>query len=286
MVSTSKSWCFTINNPVIGDEWDIDQLRESCVYLVVGREVGESGTPHFQGFCVLSTPKSLRQIKQILPRAHLEPRRGTVKQAADYCKKDGVIFCEYGELPKSGAEKTKEMWRDVIDKAERGDLVSIKEDYPSVYFRYLEKIRSMAAPQMEIISELENEWWWGPTGTGKSKKLWRDFPVHYAKQLNKWWDGYNGEDVVAIEEWAPKNECTASSLKIWADRYPFPAEVKGGKLNRIRPKKIIVLSNYSPEQCFAQVEDLEPIRRRFNVIHFPNCVYVGRHEGVLDDILI
>lgn len=276
MVNQAKGWCFTINNPTESDAFELD-LLSTCVlaqYLVYGRERGEQGTEHFQGYVIMNSPKSLNQMKQVLSRAHLESRRGTHKQASDYCKKDGDFF-EYGELPISAAEKTKEMWKNIIQWAEEGDLDKIKEEYPAMYLRYLERLRSLARPTASILPELQNEWWYGPTGTGKSRKLWRDFPVHYAKQLNKWWDGYNGEEVVAIEEWAPKNECTASSLKIWADRYPFPAEIKGGKLNRIRPVKIIVLSNYSPEQCFTQVEDLEPIRRRFRVIHFPNCRFTS-----------
>lgn len=95
------------------------------------------------------------------------------------------------------------------------------------------------------------------------------YPDHYAKELNKWWDGYEGQDVVAIEEWCPKNECTASFLKIWADRYPFPAQIKGGSLRQIRPKKVIVLSNYEMEQCFLSTEDLDPMKRRFKVVRFP-----------------
>lgn len=267
-MSRSNSWCFTINNPTEADAQQLVDLKPYVKYCVVGRETGESGTPHYQGYIVFVSPRTVGGVKTLLPRAHLEPRKGTHRQAADYCKKDGD-YEEWGELPISAAESSKEMWSSIIKNAEAGDLDKIKEDYPAMYLRYLEKLRSLARPSVAILPELQNEWWWGPTGTGKSRSLWRSYPVHYAKQLNKWWDGYDGEEVVAIEEWAPKNECTASLLKIWADRYPFPAEIKGGKLNRIRPKKLIVLSNYSPEQCFTQVEDLEPIKRRFKVIHFP-----------------
>lgn len=279
MPSGSKSWCFTINNPCWTDDCDVDALKADAEYLVIGKEVGEQGTPHYQGFVILNSVKTLAGMKRLLPRAHLESRRGTAKQAADYCKKDGDIHVEHGELPQSAAEKTKDMWKQLIAWAEAGEMDKIKDEHPAIYLRYLEKFRSLGRPPMAILPQLENEWWYGPTGTGKSRKLWRDHPVHYAKQLNKWWDGYDGEEVVAIEEWAPKNECTASLLKIWADRYPFPAEVKGEKLNRIRPKKLIVLSNYSIEQCFTNVEDLEPIKRRFAVIHFPPVTrFFGREE--------
>lgn len=39
-------------------------------------------------------------------------------------------------------------------------------------------------------------------------------------------------------------------LKIWIRRYPFLAEVKCSSM-QIRPKKIIVISNFKVEQIFA-----------------------------------
>jgi len=43
----------------------------------------------------------------------------------------------------------------------------------------------------------------------------------------------------------------------------------------IRPQKIIVLSNYTIEQCFNRREDYEPLSRRFKVIQFPE----GKQEA-------
>lgn len=125
-----------------------------------------------------------------------------------------------------------------------------------------------------ILSELEHEWWYGPSGTGKSKRAWEEFPGHYQKELNKWWCSYAGEDVVVIEEWSPKNECTASALKIWADRYPFTGQIKGGSMTKIRPRKIIVTSNYSIEQCFPNAEDQGPLKRRFKQVYFPDLSFI------------
>ena len=58
---------------------------------------------------------------------------------------------------------------------------------------------------------------------------------------NKWWCNYTGQDTVVIEEADPKNmEHLADRLKVWADRYPFPGEIKGGRIEGIRPLKVIV----------------------------------------------
>jgi len=269
-MSKSRGFCFTINNPTVLDDLELEALRavDTVVYLVWGKEVGEEGTAHYQGYVRFQHPVSFGRVKNLLTRAHIEVQRGSCKQAADYCKKDGD-FSEYGELPKSAGSSSKEMWRKVITWGEAGEIDKIKEEYPHVYFLHRPKILTLRLGRPAILSELINEWWVGPTGTGKSRKLWAEYPDHFPKGLNKWWDGYNGESVVGIEEMTPgAGQFLAHYLKIWSDRYPFSPEIKGASLNRIRPEKIIVLSNYQIEECFESEQDRLPLRRRFKVVNF------------------
>lgn len=263
----SRGFCFTLNNPTGWDESFFDYLVANAQYVIRGIETGQSGTPHWQGYVYFKDKKSFDQVRDLIPGAHIEKQRGTFDQAIDYCKKDGN-FQEWGDRP-SGPSGQKNQWKEVLRLAKSGQLEEIENRYPAIFIRYHSKLCSLYKPEHPIILQvLQNEWWVGATGTGKSRTLWDQHPLHFQKPLNKWWDGYAGEEVVAIEEWAPKNEVTASFLKIWADRYPFTAEIKGGTLTRIRPKKIIVLSNYTPEQCFSNEEDLLPIKRRFKIVHF------------------
>jgi len=271
----SRAWVFTWNNYTDDTTDLIDQhfLNDAVRYVVYGRETGDSGTPHLQGYIEYESQRTRQQVAKKLPGAYVAIRRGTAAQAADYCKK-GNEFIEYGEISDSADDKkakAKEAYGMIVKKAEEGDLGWVKENYPKVYLQWKPRLEDICIPNTAIIDgDLQNEWWVGATGTGKSKRLWTEYPAHYQKELNKWWCGYRGEEVVAIEEWSPKNECTGSQLKIWADRYPFTGQIKGGSLKKIRPKKIIVLSNYTIEECFPAKEDHLPLKRRFKVTMFYN----------------
>lgn len=271
-MSKSRGWCFTINNPTGWDAADIEKLKEAADYVIYGVETGESGTPHWQGYCRFKHPTTFRRVQQLIPRSHLELQRGTCRQAIEYCKKDGD-FHEWGEPPRAIAtngQRTKEMWTNVIEWSESGDLERIKSEYPHVYFLHFAKIQLLRNRSGGILpGDLSNEWWVGATGTGKSRNLWRLYPDHYQKPLNKWWDGFADEDVVALEEMDPDHgKYLGHFIKIWADRYPFNAEVKGASIKKIRPKKIIVLSNYTIDECFERCQDRDPIKRRFKTINF------------------
>lgn len=277
----TKGYVWTINNPTLGDLLDIEALKLHATYFVFGREQGNGGTNHLQGYALFMVPKTRSSVSAILKRAFIERQRGTNEQAAEYCKKDGD-YEEFGTLPvrhDGGGRTQREQWKLIVELSERGELGRIRDEFPGIYFRSFDRIRSLRIRSGDILNgELEHEWWYGPSGTGKSKQLWAEYPNHFQKELNKWWCAYEGQEVVAIEEWSPKNECTGSQLKIWADRYPFTGQVKGGSLCKIRPRKIIVLSNYTIDQCFPLSEDSEPLKRRFKVVHFPSIFSPTREQ--------
>lgn len=278
VTSKYRAWCFTLNNY---NDADIKHIKEVVAlhsrYVVFGKEIAPgTGTPHLQGYVYFHNQRQRKAVSRMLPRARLEVANGTAQQSRVYCTKDGDYW-EHGEIPMEaslarakGGEGQKARYAKTIELAEQGKLEQIKRDEPLIYLLHGPRLESLHAPNhMPMDGNLLHEWWVGTTGTGKSSLLWELYPNHFPKKLNKWWDGYRHQEVVAIEEWAPKNECTASSLKEWADRFPFTGEIKGGTLQRLRPKKIIVLSNYTPQQCFLASEDMEPILRRFTVMYFP-----------------
>lgn len=266
----SLAWCYTINNPTESDEQDVVALVDQCRYHIVGREKGEEGTPHLQGYAYMKVVSRLSKMSKLLPRAHIEKAKGNPEQNREYCSKQGD-FCESGIIPMSQKRKGelgKAYWDDVRKKAKLGQFEEIDS---AVYLRYHRSIHAIAkdhAPMPADAEDTTGVWYYGPSGTGKSRTARERYPGLFLKTCNKWWDGYNGEPYVLIEDFDKKHgESLCYFLKIWADRYAFPAEIKGGKIN-LRPQKIIVTSNYHPSEIWTDEKDLQPILRRFVIKEF------------------
>lgn len=164
-MAQSRRWCFTLNNPAGNDEVDLiaSLSRDDVTYAVFGREVGQGGTPHLQGFVIFSRPKRFNAAKQrINNRAHLESARGTSSQAAEYCKKDGN-FEEYGELPvEQGKRSDLDRFIEWIKASplppSEGDIA---REYPMLWLRYQRRLMQLVefhrpAPVLEV--EEYREW--------------------------------------------------------------------------------------------------------------------------------
>ena len=269
-MSQAKRWCYTINNPTDPPP----ALDDISSYHVYGKEVGESGTPHYQGFIIFKDRKRLNQVKSLInSRGHFEVAKGKNSQAADYCKKDGQ-FVEFGSLPAEpsalGGQANKARYELAFKQAKLGELDNIEADLLIKHYRTLKQIRTDYVGDIQPLDYLPGIWIFGASGIGKSKYARDKYPGAYVKNCNKWWDHYQNEENVIIDDFDDTHACLGHHMKRWGDHYAFTAETKGGSIY-IRPKWIVVTSQYSIQDIFHKDHPtLEALSRRFKEINFNN----------------
>ncbi len=129
------------------------------------------------------------------------------------------------------------------------------------------KLYNAVVHKPAILDKLDNLWIYGPPGTGKSRYVRDNYTREelYDKPLNKWWDAYENEETVVLDDFGKNHHILGDHLKRWADHYPFTAEIKGGACT-LRPKSIIVTSNYHPADIFEDQSMREAIERRFHIV--------------------
>lgn len=276
----AKHWTFTLNNPVAGEG---DAITVELVdYLIVGNEIGTEGTPHHQGYVCFKRPLRLTAVKKLLPRAHWEVAKGSPAQNYQYCSKDGD-FLEIGVLPQpqtaNASKKRAADYQLAMDQAKRQKLYEVE---PGLLIRHMSSLKQIARdhpPELAENDHLSGIWFYGQPGTGKSKTARWLYPNAYPKPCNKWWDGYQNQHYVIIDDFDRNHSVLGHHLKIWADHYPFIAEQKGHSI-KIRPTIICVTSNYHPAELFTDDPTLrQAILRRFTIHEFVSDLQVGMRDN-------
>lgn len=229
------------------------------------------GTPHLQGFVQFPNQRGFHSVKHDFPeRTHLEPSRANdPTDAVNYCKKDGD-FTERGEAPKSRATKgqmEKERWDNIKALAQQGRVDEIES---RVYVTHYSALQRIAKDHMQRPPDLENvcgRWYYGQAGTGKTTTARTEFPAAYIKSRDKWWDGYQMEEHVIMDDIDMSHAYLSGYLKDWGDKWTFKAEVKGGYM-WIRPKVFIVTSQYGVDEIWQDEPTLQALERRYDMKPF------------------
>lgn len=254
-----RNFVFTINN---WNDSDIDNLKKlKHSYLIYGREIGANGTAHLQGYCELLNQTRFNTIKEIIPNAHIENRKGTAKQASDYCKKDND-FTETGEISKQGKRPDIEATYDLVEK--KASLIEFKNSRPNLQcIKIFEWAKNISQEDRNFKPEVV--WLWGSTGTGKTRYVReKETDLWVSGRSLKWWDGYDNQDAVLIDDFR-KDFCTFHELLRILDRYPYNVEVKGGH-KKLNSKRIYITSCYPPHKVYDTREDVQQLLRRIDNI--------------------
>jgi len=290
---------YTLNN------WTPKEYTDLCSWEVkwhvIGKEVGEDGTPHLQAACLLGKQMTLTAIKKIpgMKRAHIEAMRGTPQHNYTYCTKTDPLAFTKGSMPKPGKRNDLETAYESLragaslkEMAENHGVEMIK------YHKGFTVVRSLlAGPRAEPPKVI---WIYGPTGVGKTRVCVEYANKHFGGEYwmscatLQWLDGYDGQSVAILDDFRGKH-CSFSFLLRLLDRYPFRVPFKGGFVEW-NPSVIFVTCPYSPEEVFKVrgehlPEDLHQLTRRITergkVIHWKDAGFSRASVlTALEDILI
>lgn len=237
----------TLNN------WTPEEFKEicafSCQYIIIGKEIGEEGTPHLQIYVELNKQTRFSVLKKSFPRAHIQARTSTQAACIKYCKKEGD-YVEIGLRRQQGrrndidtalAMLTERVTiRDAIDNGNLITLGTIKA------YEVLQKY----VPMHRNCDQLRVIWIYGPGGAGKTRRAYSMAGTDVVRLdlfTKGWFDGYDHHRSVIIDDFNPSpedNEAFDSLLAIM-DRYPLRCNVKNSTV-RFMAEIIIITSQLPP----------------------------------------
>lgn len=285
----SRSWCFTANNytPEL-----LERIRGSVVemssFLCFQPERGETGTPHLQGFIHFTNPRALGGLTRLFGRGvHFESMRGTIDQAIEYCSKEdsrdsdaGFAYEEHGIKPVGQGLRTDILrLANMVQEGKR--MRDVADEAPDVYVKFHRGLAALSSLYQEKRSEPPAVYWfWGPTGTGKTRAAYGEAETsgavpYFKMSTNKWWDGYEGQSHVIIDDYRCDFSTFAELLRL-LDRYPMKVETKGGTVEFVATH-IYITTPKTPVDTWAtrSVEDVAQLTRRITEIrHYPSTVII------------
>lgn len=251
-----RNACITINNY---DDTTLLSIKgySGIRYAIYGKEIcPTTGTQHIQGYIEFNQSIRFSTLKKLIPTAHIEDRKGSAQQAADYCKKEGN-YEEHGTISKQGKRND---IHEVVEMLQEG--ASIRETgltYPVQYIRYHKGIEKFKALLIEPRDEEPDIIvYYGPSGTGKSRTARKETtnPYIHHPQQGVWFDGYEGQKDVIFEEF--RGQFPYGMLLSLTDRYDCKVQFKGGMIE-FCAIKIIFTSPTHPRDWYPSLEGTDKI---------------------------
>lgn len=270
MVAKRKTWFLTYPQNDGSKDDLVAHLHtiDTVVEYVVAAEKHADGANHLHAYVKFEsgiTPPNSK-VFDFNKHGNYQPCR-SCKAVIKYCKKGGDFISSFdldSYLKKKGkvdAEliKTKSVKQALID-----------EDITHYAIRTYQLARSILVDSY-THTDVRGFWFFGPPGCGKSHKARTENPDSYIKAQNKWWDGYDGQKTVILDDLDKGAYGLGHYLKIWADKWPCKGEVKGAQVELVHTK-FIVTSNFAISSIWDPEEEPEmyqAISRRFKLCTFP-----------------
>jgi hypothetical protein len=292
---TSRNWCFAAyEGSLPGLKWkpfiDLPDHPEGkanikfCVWQY--ESCPQSGRTHIQGYIQFTKPCKRAQAQKwaALPRVNMLPAKGSAQENICYCTKSdsrlngsptdvGPFFFPSADAASAGKGSRTDL------KQTARDILQGKTPEPVIMLKYprgVEKLQRMRLPKRDWKTEVIIIY--GPTDTGKTalaKKLGSQDGMNFyflpasldPKDQLKWFDDYNGEETVIIEEFVSSPENRSFMLRLM-DRHEMKVAVKGSMV-QFAPKRLIFTLNFDPKPWIAADPKNALDKRIETIIHVP-----------------
>jgi len=264
-----KTWFLTYSQvPESTKEELLAKLKEIDVVkeYVVAKEQHQDGGDHYHAYVKFDegvAPKDVLNFTWKGKTAKAESCRSP-KAVMKYCKKDGDYISNIENIETYGDNHAKKLTtfllEEGVDKAVDEGMIGIrnlKRLRQDVYDYKLHQV------DVEPTETCKGVWIYGPTGAGKTTEALKRYPGAFRKPPTKWWDGYEGQEVVLLDDLRKMHAAfIVYYLTQWMDRHAPPGgEVKGGQVP-LPFKWFVVTSQWSIEELFDEPRDREAIYRR------------------------
>lgn len=285
-----KPWLITLNDYTNEEVETLNSIcNNECQCAAWQKEIAPTtGQRHIQCYVLLLRKQRLSFWKRHLPRAHLDAARGTPDECIAYCTKEvsrdstpGSGPFRFGTIPEDERGKRTDLLAirgRILDGATEQDIA---RDYFADYVRYhggiAKAVRLLGTPVSRHAPDgIEVKVYWGPTGTGKSRRATAEAPDAFRiqrpadKNSTKLFEGYNGQLSIIIDDfygWIPYD-----LLLRLLDRYPFRAHIHYGSVE-ILATRFWITSNHSPSEWYRNIGNTAALQRRLNYVELMDGGY-------------
>lgn len=270
-------------------------------YVVFQQEISSTGTPHYQGYVEFTSGVRLSTVCGAVPGIHVERRKGTAKQASDYCMKSDTQVdgpWSHGKMSKQGQREDLLSVKDMIDDGATQREVAdaqfgtwcrnnkafslyrtiIKQDAPAKF-----ELSDFNVPALDLSKPILV---YGPSGYGKTEFADAHFgsallTVRHIDDLKR----YNANrhkgicfHDMSFSHWPFTTLCALLE-------FDKETSLHARYTNVTKPANVPMIFTFNHDNPFYDVEKLHPqqqaaINRRINKYPVTRPLFNGLHEGV------
>jgi len=211
------------------------------------------------GYLRFKTKKYMRAVKTALGAedAHLEKANGNEEQNRTYCVKGGN-FVEHGTYDAGAGTQGRRT--DLHATVLRVQAGATMRDLAMDPEHAVQLVKHQAGIQalMNLVRvppttrDVHTTVLWGPTGTGKSHRVWHAFPrsdIYMAKLSNPHpWDHYTGQPVLFLDEFST-DQVKVQELNTLLDKWPVMLQSRYADKHAYWTT-VVIAANSDPNQWY------------------------------------